>query len=137
MDYLCRYWNASDFAFSRLPGVLDVTLGYAGGLAEHPCHSKMGDHSEALRVTYDPQITSYEAILQVFSDILGGPPRRRSRNKRCACLYHTPSQREAAMELVRRLCLRYDVSEVALDIEPATEFYEAERFYQKCFERQF
>ena len=117
--------------------MLDVTLGYAGGRAEQPCHSKMGDHSEALRVTYDPSLVNYEAILQVFTDILGGLPRRRSRAKRNACLYHSPAQREAALILVDRLCRQHGVLEVALDIEPATDFFEAEGFYQKCFERRF
>ncbi|MEM6562747.1 MAG: peptide-methionine (S)-S-oxide reductase, partial [Planctomycetota bacterium] len=56
--------------FEILPGVSDVTSGYAGGDAatanyEATCRGDTG-HAEVVRVTYDPAEVSFETLLQVF-----------------------------------------------------------------------
>jgi peptide-methionine (S)-S-oxide reductase len=53
--------------FESLDGVTDVISGFTGGTAENPTYS--GDHAghyEAVEITYDPAIVSYEQILQHF-----------------------------------------------------------------------
>jgi len=67
--------------FGCLPGVVLTAVGYAGGTTERPSyykyhhsvfiptmcgHHRMGDHTECVRVTYDPQKTKYQDILDVF-----------------------------------------------------------------------
>ena len=47
--------------FEALEGVSDVVSGFTGGTAENPTYS--GDHTghyEAIEVTYDPAVVSYE-----------------------------------------------------------------------------
>ena len=53
--------------FEALEGVSDVVSGFTGGTAENPTYS--GDHTghyEAIEVTYDPAVVSYEQLLQHF-----------------------------------------------------------------------
>jgi len=55
--------------FRQLDGVLDVTSGYAGGVAETANYAMVSTgrtgHAEAVKIIYDPQKISYEKLLQV------------------------------------------------------------------------
>ena len=74
------FWD-SEVAFGCLPGVVLTAVGYAGGTTERPSyykyhnsdfiktmdgHPRMGDHTECVRVTYNPEKTNYEDILDAF-----------------------------------------------------------------------
>ena len=74
------FWDA-EVAFGCLPGVILTAVGYAGGSTEGPSyykyfdyssrhqlvgHPRMGDHTECIRVTYDPEKIKYQDILNVF-----------------------------------------------------------------------
>jgi len=53
--------------FEALPGVTDVVSGFTGGSAENPTYR--GDHTghyEAVEITYDPAIVSYQELLNHF-----------------------------------------------------------------------
>ena len=53
--------------FEALDGVSEAVSGFTGGTAENPTYS--GDHSghyEAVKITYDPSVISYEELLQHF-----------------------------------------------------------------------
>lgn len=53
--------------FEKLPGVTEAISGFTGGTAENPTYS--GDHTghyEAVEVTYDPDVVSYQQLLDHF-----------------------------------------------------------------------
>ena len=56
--------------FEKLAGVSEVISGYAGGTLENPTYEMVSSgrtrHAEAVQVHYDPQVISYEKILEVF-----------------------------------------------------------------------
>ncbi len=56
--------------FEHVEGVLSVVSGYTGGKEEHPTYQQVGyhltSHYEAVRVVYDPSVTSYETLLGLF-----------------------------------------------------------------------
>ncbi|MDD5103250.1 MAG: peptide-methionine (S)-S-oxide reductase MsrA [Candidatus Peribacteraceae bacterium] len=63
------FW-CTEAVFQRVPGVLSVMPGYAGGETEHPtyaqvCTGRTG-HAEVLEVTFDPGRLSLEDVLAVF-----------------------------------------------------------------------
>ena len=63
------FWGAERL-FWELPGVYSTAVGYAGGITAHPsyedvCSGKTG-HAEVVIVFFDPQDTSYEALLSAF-----------------------------------------------------------------------
>ena len=63
------FWGVERL-FWQLPGVYSTAAGYTGGYTPNPtyrevCSGQTG-HAEAVRVVYDPQVISYEQLLQVF-----------------------------------------------------------------------
>ena len=55
--------------FESLEGVSDVISGFTGGSAKNPTYR--GDHTghyEAVEITYDPEVVSYQGILGQFCD---------------------------------------------------------------------
>src|SRR4051812_45077156 len=58
--------------FQRIPGVVHVTSGFAGGRTENPsyhdvCNGDTG-HAEVTQIEFDPQKVSYEKLLNYFWD---------------------------------------------------------------------
>ena len=63
------FWGAERM-FWKLPGVVSTSVGYAGGPTPNPtyrevCSGQTG-HTEVVRVVYDPETISYEALLKTF-----------------------------------------------------------------------
>ena len=56
--------------FSQLNGVSDVISGYTGGNTKNPTYKDIctgkTNHAEVCKILYDPEIISYEKLLQVF-----------------------------------------------------------------------
>lgn len=56
--------------YQRLPGIVEVTSGYAGGHIENPTYrqvcGKETGHAEVVRVRLDPSVTSYANVLEAF-----------------------------------------------------------------------
>jgi peptide-methionine (S)-S-oxide reductase len=63
------FWG-EEKTFWQLPGVWTTAVGYQGGSTPNPtyresCTGRTG-HAETVRVVFDPQVTSYVALLKVF-----------------------------------------------------------------------
>lgn len=59
------FWGMEEL-FRKLPGVLDTETGYTGGTSETPTYEHHPGDAEALRIDYDPEKTSYKALLDFF-----------------------------------------------------------------------
>jgi peptide-methionine (S)-S-oxide reductase len=63
------FWGAEKM-FWKLPGVYSTAVGYAGGLTPNPTYqevcSGLTGHTEVVKVIFDPKVTSYEDLLQIF-----------------------------------------------------------------------
>lgn len=63
------FWSIES-DFDHAPGVLDTTSGYIGGHVANPTYEEVSTettgHREAVRVTYDPAVTSYEKLLAAY-----------------------------------------------------------------------
>ncbi len=65
------FWGVEE-VFRTLDGVLETSVGYAGGSVENPtyeqvCTDRTG-HAEVVQVTYNPEKVSYSELLDVFFD---------------------------------------------------------------------
>jgi peptide-methionine (S)-S-oxide reductase len=120
-----------------------VESGYMGGRIENPtyeqvCSGRTG-HVEVVQVTFDPAVTTYRDVLEVFFGIHDPTTRDRQGNDvgtqyRSVIFYHNDAQRAAAEELIRELTVE-EVFPAAIvtAVEPGAVFYKAEDYHQDYF----
>ncbi|GAB7095877.1 peptide-methionine (S)-S-oxide reductase MsrA [Halolamina litorea] len=132
-------------AFEELDGVEDVTSGYAGGHTEDPsyrevCSGNTG-HAEVVQVDYDPDVLSYEDVLEVFFTIHDPTQLNRQgpdvgSQYRSIVLTHDDEQQRLAEAYVEALDEEggYD-DDVVTEVEPLETFYRAEEKHQNYFEK--
>ena len=129
--------------YQEMAGVVSVESGYMGGKAANPsyedvCSGRTG-HVEVVRVTFDPAITTFREILEVFFAIHDPTTRDRQGNDvgtqyRSVIFYADDRQRAVAEEVIREL-EQEDVFGAAIvtDLRPAETFYKAEDYHQEYF----
>ena len=131
-------------AFSELRGVRNVVSGYAGGRGpasyEEVCSGRTG-HAEVTQVTFDPEEISYADLLDVFFTIHDPTTLNRQgadvgTQYRSVIFYHSPEQKRIAEETMAKLSAdRIWRDPLVTQLAPFTEFFPAEDYHQRYFER--
>jgi peptide-methionine (S)-S-oxide reductase len=139
------FWGVEQ-AFRQVEGVVDTAVGYTGGPTENPTYEQVctdtTGHAEAVQVTFDPAVVSYEKLLEVFWKVHDPTQRNRQgpdvgSQYRSAIFFHTPEQEEAAKASKQQLEASGRLSRpVATEIVPAAEFYRAEEYHQRYLEKR-
>lgn len=129
--------------FDRYDGVLSVVSGYTGGIIENPsyelvCTNTTG-HREAVQITFDDAIISYEELLDIFWRQIdptdtGGQFFDRGESYQTAIYTHTSEQQKLAELSKNELAAsgKFD-KPIATDILPAKTFYKAEEGHQNYY----
>ncbi len=139
------FWGV-EAAFRQLKGVVGTSVGFMGGSLKNPsykdvCSDKTG-HAEAVRIEYNPALISYEELLDLFWSIHNPTtPNRQGPDTgsqyRSVIFYLTPEQEKAARASKERLeKSRRFKSAVVTEIAPAGEFYQAEEYHQRYYEKR-
>jgi len=136
------FWGVQA-GFDRVRGVRSTEVGYTGGTTPRPTYRQvclnMTGHAEAVRVEYDPDIVSYDALLGEFFALHDPTQRNRQgpdigSQYRSAIFVHTPDQ-----ELVARAAIARREAEgrykrpIVTEVVPAREWWPAEEYHQKYF----
>lgn len=100
-----------------------------------PTYEDIGDHSEALRIDYDPEVLTYEDLLDVFWTSHTPSAPAWSTQYRSAIFFVNEEQRLSA-EKNREKVKASLGGEVLTSIEPLKRFYPAEDYHQKHYLRQ-
>lgn len=130
--------------FDEMDGVLSVESGYMGGSVKNPsyrevCAGSTG-HAEVVQVTFDPAVTSFREILDVFFAIHDPTTLNRQGNDvgtqyRSAIFYHTPEQKATAEAAIGELSAKKVWKDrIVTEVVPATQFYAAEDYHQEYFQ---
>jgi peptide-methionine (S)-S-oxide reductase len=138
------FWGV-EAAFREIKGVISTRVGYTGGTMVNPryedvCTGRTG-HAEAVEVTFDPAIVSYEDLLFEFFRIHDPTTLDRQgpdygSQYRSAIFYHDDAQKNAASNYIEKLTKSGQYRRpVVTRIEPAREFYQAEEYHQRYFEK--
>jgi len=99
-------------------------------------------HAEAVEIKYDPDIVSYDDLLNVFWNT--HVPTQLNRQGpdvgtqyRSAIFFHTKEQEKKAVKSKEELQNSGKFSSpVVTEIVPASEFYEAEEYHQRYLEKK-
>ena len=139
------FWGV-EVTFRQVKGVTSAQVGYTGGTLQNPtyhdvCSGTTG-HAEAVEVDYDPDLVSYEDLLDVFWN--NHDPTTRNRQGpdvgtqyRSAIFFHSPEQEAAAVASKQKLGASGRFSKpIATEITLASEFYRAEEYHQQYLEKR-
>lgn len=110
--------------------MIRTRVGYAGGLKKNPTYSAMGDHTETVQVDYDPQVITFEQLLQIFWDSHRPTDRTWSRQYMNAVFYHDDRQRQLAEASKKALAEKSGFT-VRSKVAPLRSFTLAEDYHQK------
>ena len=129
--------------YDEMEGVISVESGYMGGHVDNPdyhavCTGKTG-HVEVVQITFDPEVTSYRDILEVFFAIHDPTSMDRQGNDagtqyRSVIFTHSEQQRRTAQQLIAELDSdAMSGRKIVTQVRPASKFYEAEAYHQEYF----
>lgn len=132
--------------FDQWPGVIKVVSGYTGGDLPNPtyeqvCTDRTG-HYEAVQITYDPSIITYQEILTVFWQSIdptdpGGQFGDRGSSYQTAIFYHHEEQKTLAEQSKKELEATgpFKGRPIVTPILPAKPFYPAETYHQDYYKK--
>ena len=130
--------------FRALAGVREVVVGYSGGTVANPSYEEVcagtTGHAEVVQIAFDPEVISYEEILEVFFSIHDPTtPNRQGADVgsqyRSIILYHNEGQKAVAEKFVQDLnSKKVWEAPVVTEIVGFKVFYRAEGYHQGYFE---
>jgi len=136
------FWGAERKLW-QLPGVYTSMVGYAGGYTENPTYKQvctgLTGHNEVVKVLYDPNKTSYEALLAAFWESHDPTQGMRQGNDvgtqyRSGIYTYDAEQKraaEASREAYQGELSRAGLGAITTEIVDAPPFYYAEEYHQQ------
>ncbi|WP_339217065.1 peptide-methionine (S)-S-oxide reductase MsrA [Ornithinibacillus sp. FSL M8-0202] len=131
--------------FDQWDGVHAVVSGYTGGHVENPTYEEVKTgttgHYEAVEITFDPSIISYNEILEVYWRQIdptdaGGQFQDRGEQYRTAVFYHDEEQKAQAEASKQALAESGRFQKpIVTEILPAVTFYPAEDYHQDFYKK--
>ncbi|HTY40179.1 MAG TPA: peptide-methionine (S)-S-oxide reductase MsrA [Candidatus Paceibacterota bacterium] len=134
------FW-CTEAVFEMLRGVVSVRSGYAGGKIANPTYEMVSSgttgHAEVVRIEFDPKQIAYDDLLTVFFATHDPTTRNRQGNDigpqyRSVIFYTTDAQKAAAEKFIAKL--NGSGPPVVTEVEPLTEFYEAENYHRAYYQ---
>jgi len=136
------FWHVEK-EFSKIPGVIETTVGYTGGKTKDPSYEKISSgktgHAEAIKIIFNPKKISFENILSKFWTIHNPTSLNRQgpdvgTNYRSAIFYITEKQKTEAEKSKKKFQEMFD-KPIVTEILKASEFYPAEEYHQRYFDK--
>lgn len=130
--------------YERVSGVKSVESGYAGGHVDNPTYKQVTSgttgHAEVARLEYDPEVISYEELLEVFWHTHNPTTKNRQGadvgpQYRSVIFYMNEDQKQIAEESMKKT----DASDlwkdpIVTEIEPLSNYSVAENYHQNYYE---
>jgi len=135
------FW-CMEAVFERLPGVVSVTSGFAGGSTPNPTYEQVctetTGHAEVTQIEFDPSRISYAQLLDVFWQAHDPTTLNRQgadvgTSYRSIILYRDEVQKLLA-EKSRAAAQKNFKHPIVTEIVPLTKFYKAENYHQQYFD---
>ncbi|AGI74672.1 peptide methionine sulfoxide reductase MsrA [Octadecabacter arcticus 238] len=134
------FWGMEDL-IRKLPGVVSTRVGYTGGDVANATYRNHGTHAEGIEINFDPTQMTYRRLLEFFFQIhdpttMNQQGNDRGMSYRSAIYYVDESQKAVAEETIKDV----DASglwpnKVITELDPVSEFWEAEPEHQDYLER--
>jgi methionine-S-sulfoxide reductase len=139
------FWGVEEI-MRAVPGVLRTEVGYTGGWLENPTyhdtHDSKSGHAEAIRITFDPSVLTYESLLKDWFFRLHDPTTLNRQGNdigtqyRSAIFFETPEQREIAESVKAQVEASGKWKKpITTEITAASKWYSAEGYHQDYLQK--
>ena len=134
------FWGLQ-WVFEHVPGVTNVTSGYAGGAAATATYEQVsqGDtgHAETVRINFDPSKVSYGQLLRVYFSVATNPTELNRQGPdtgtqyRGVIFYTNAEQQKIARDYISQLiAAQAFAAPIVTQVVPFRTFYPAEDYHQ-------
>ena len=136
------FWGVEAY-MARIPGVQDVTSGYANGEGENPTYEEVirGDRgfAETVHVKYDPQQVSLQKLLESYFRVIDPTSLNKQGNDRgvqyrTGIYYTLPEDAKIIEQAVAVEQEKYD-QPIVTEVMPLQNYYLAEEYHQDYLEK--
>ena len=136
------FWGA-ELNFWEATGVFTTSVGYAAGGTPNPTYQEvctgLTGHNEVVRVLFDPSLTSYSQMMEIFWESHDPTQYMQQGNDlgtqyRSGLYYFSRSNKDQALASLDSYQSRLNQSgfgKIATEILPAPHFYYAEGYHQQ------
>ena len=130
--------------FEKLPGVIAAESGYTAGRTVNPTYEQVSagstGHTEAIRVTYDPQKVSYRQLVDYFWRHIDPTVKNRQfcdvgSQYRSGIYWQNEAERKAAESSRDTLLASGKLPRIETEIVAASAFYPAEEYHQDYYKK--
>lgn len=131
------FWGVEAY-FAQIPGVHDVTVGYANGATEHPTYEQVctgtTGHAETVHVLYDPHQVSLKTLAEHFFQIINPLSVDRQGNDvgnqyRTGIYYTDQGDLKLLQGVMDAQEEKYQTS-IVTELRPLSSYYLAEEYHQ-------
>jgi peptide-methionine (S)-S-oxide reductase len=128
--------------YQRLQGVTSVQSGYAGGHVERPSYAavceKTTGHAEVALIGFNPKLTTYTEILEVFFRTHNPTTLNQQGNDvgpqyRSEIFYLNDEQKAVAEQMIAEYAPQYWDGAIVTAVTPFINYYPAEDYHQNYF----
>ena len=135
------FWGV-EYNFNKVEGVNEAVSGYSGGKVDNPTYEQVctntTDHAEVVLVDYNPNVVSYDKLLQVFWEKHDPTTLNRQgpdigTQYRSAIFYFDSEQKKIAEESLKKRQEIIGSRKIVTEITRACDFWKAEEYHQKYF----
>lgn len=134
------FWGTQT-VFERVKGVIDTTVGYAGGSASTATYAQVTTettgHAESVRVVYDPSKITYGTLLRIFFSVAHDPTQLNQQGPDVGTSYRSvifylsdDQQRIAAAYIAQLDAAKVFRHRIVTQVTPLKGFYRAEDYHQ-------
>ncbi len=137
------FW-CTEAIFDKVKGVESAVSGYSGGKVKNPTYKEVctgnTGHAEVIQVTFNPDIISYDELLEIFWKTHDPTTLNRQgadvgTQYRSVIFYHNDKQKELAETYKKKLDeAKVFTKPIVTEITPFEIFYKAENDHQEYYE---
>lgn len=135
------FW-CTEAVYERLPGVVSVVAGYAGGTKPNPTYEEVCSgttgHAEVAQITFDPAKITFDKLLETFWKAHDPTTLNRQgadvgTQYRSAIFYSDERQKEIVEKSKKETQKHFD-DPIVTQIQPLKAFYKAENYHQDYYQ---
>ena len=139
------FWCMEE-SFDKVKGVIKSISGYSGGHTKNPTYRQViyekTGHVEAIEVIFDPKLTSYEKLLEVFWKNIdpfdaAGQFCDKGESYRSVAFYRNNAQKNYIEKTIKDIESKFEDKQVVTLIWKFDKFYTAEDYHQDYYQNNF